>query len=615
MLSLALSAMPARAYDEAITHPNLARRAAQYYNQTAKEKLTDEQIDLMAQGAQAEDDPAWRSLNHFYDPINDSGLAIVPDLPLGDSLVEWAKGQDAELFRRDDSYTQALLAGQRKDLATAYRQLGAALHLVADAGMPAHVRNDEHLEGDAYESWVKWQARENPEAMRLLYIDGTKPDCADFGDCLRRLALSTNRNYFSSDTISDDVYYEPYDSVTINAEGYAVANNHVVAHYNPLLGRLEFNQVVLWEYWHALAPQIVLYQVRVIELFKQQSGLTPPPKKEGVIGSGVKIQAEPEGQIGTGLKIYNTEDEMLWPIPVIDESRDMPAAFRLPPGQQPALPSAGPAEPALPAAVLADPVAQPKSEVAPAPAVENPINAPTPPAVSVSGQTPASEPIVSLPAPTEASTTASTTTSSAPTSTPSAVETPPAPPGPVQQYLWLFDEGSGTVAWENAGGSAIRTYADWAEGKSGFCLKSSFETQKFAFAQRDNFLLAGDLTIAFDVKDGSEAISYDTARIVILGGMFSEIAGVAPSANQIAYYYNGVRHNFTSALPDDRAWHRLAIVYSASSLKLYLDGSLKEVVDGDFRLPAGAVQLRIVGENAPAYIDNLAIWSQALTPN
>ncbi|MEI6378428.1 MAG: LamG-like jellyroll fold domain-containing protein [Candidatus Falkowbacteria bacterium] len=581
VLLLGLWVAPALAYDETITHPSLVKQAADYYNANATQKLSEEQISLMMQGAQGEDDPAWRSLNHFYDPINDNGLEVAPGQPVGYSSMQWSMGQqDAQIYWRNDAYAQAVAAGRRKDLSTAFRQLGASLHLIADAGVPAHVRNDEHLEGDPYESWVKWQAQYNAAALRLYDPDISRPRCGDFQTCLRQLALYTNHGYFSGDTISRDVYYEPYDSIVITKDGYAQAGGHLVAHYNPLLKRLELNEVVLLDNWHTLAPRVIGYEARAIELFMDEAGLKPPVKGKGQIASGVKI--------------YSKDAEAAWPIPVIDESQGVPIQFLLPPSIQPVLPAGGTPAPA-PTVATSSSLALPVESV---------------PAATGATATPA---VDVIPPPAASSSSPVETASSSPTSSEPVIVVP-APA--TQKYLWLFDETAGAEALEATGGPTIHNYGDWGEGKSGSCLKTNSIDGKFAYAVRDYFLPAGEMTMAFDIKDGSDpGYRQESARVVIMGGDFSEIAGIAPNVIQVAYYYQGQRKAFTSALPDDHAWHRVVAVYSVVGLKLYMDGNLLEVMPGDFSLPAGAGSIYIVGENATTYIDNLAIWSQALSPN
>jgi hypothetical protein len=412
--------------------------------------------------------------------------------------------------------------------------------------------------------------------------------------------LFTNRNFFSRDTIGNNVYYEPFNSAVLADDGLVYANGRMVANYDPILRRYYLADWQFSEYWQNLAPSIIAYGARTIALFQQEAGLEPAPTKPGRLAGGVKIR-------------QGIAPDAEWPIPQIDEAVDVPDRYLEPPPaptiSQPSWPVAGSGAGSSPV------IEQPNNQGAPA------TGSPTP----TSSLETISEEAETIAAPVDKIIAVSTSTLELPTSTPSSTatstatstttSTEPVPATPHQNYLWLFDEGEGNLAVEANGGLSIWSYADWGEGKSGTCLKSSWETQKFAYAMSPAQLLpAGELTIAFDVKDGSEpGFHYETAKIVIQGSS-RDLAGIAPNADKIAYYFDNQRHNFTTALPPDGLWHRVVLVYGLSDLKLFIDGELREVVEGDFRTTEIAFALRVMGENAPAFIDNLALWDRALMP-
>src|SRR5437868_2121868 len=65
------------------------------------------------------------------------------------------------------------------------QQLGQVSHLVQDASVPAHVRDDQHLIGvdqDPYEDWTEAAALESPQRTlaRLLDLSPTRPAHAIF---------------------------------------------------------------------------------------------------------------------------------------------------------------------------------------------------------------------------------------------------------------------------------------------------------------------------------------------------------------------------------------------------------------------------------------------------
>jgi Tol biopolymer transport system component len=154
------------AYDNVYTHPYINEKAVKEHlkvNTILKEtvglndgiytKFGDKRIwELIRDGGIQEDEPEWRCFRHFHDPLNaswdDAGL-----LSLYKSMIYWAQTPD-----------QALLTGTEEQYAKTFRSLGHLMHLVSDAALPAHVRNDAHPkffekitiydDSDPYESWV-----------------------------------------------------------------------------------------------------------------------------------------------------------------------------------------------------------------------------------------------------------------------------------------------------------------------------------------------------------------------------------------------------------------------------------------------------------------------------
>jgi hypothetical protein len=126
-------------------------------------------------GGKYEDDPGWRCLRHFHDPLNsnwdNAGL-----LSLYHSMLYWAQTPEPSnpfgLFNEYSwalarkYYHQALLTGSEEQYAKTFRSVGQLMHLVSDAAVPAHVRNDAHLkmdikgitiidDSDPYENWAQ----------------------------------------------------------------------------------------------------------------------------------------------------------------------------------------------------------------------------------------------------------------------------------------------------------------------------------------------------------------------------------------------------------------------------------------------------------------------------
>lgn len=109
-------------------------------------------------GSKQEDEPllAFRYLNHFYNPITNSGLADFPFY--GTSSYEWANGNDWGWQTARSNYFTALTAstdnGRKVALANSFRAIGQVMHLVQDLASVAHVRNDAHPLGDGFEEYA-----------------------------------------------------------------------------------------------------------------------------------------------------------------------------------------------------------------------------------------------------------------------------------------------------------------------------------------------------------------------------------------------------------------------------------------------------------------------------
>ncbi len=134
--------------------------------------------DWIVQGAGDEDVPLCRSARHFHNPLavfpwDDAGLrtgnAVVTAAcgpspyassarwsQLGPSLQDGVTGggnwswQDARNFFFD-GLTALDPARREASLARTFQALGHQMHFLQDASVPAHVRNNTHLLGDAYE--------------------------------------------------------------------------------------------------------------------------------------------------------------------------------------------------------------------------------------------------------------------------------------------------------------------------------------------------------------------------------------------------------------------------------------------------------------------------------
>ncbi len=147
----------------------------------------------LGEGGIKEDEPDLptiyylRSFNHFHDPLTDEGF------PNGTSSVVWSQMPINRQFYGYYSwhdvryYFYKALTLPEKDsrddkYADLFRGLGQLMHLVEDASVPDHTRNDAHIIPgwllDSYEPWVKSNLAVIPDGNenQLLKIKGTTID-------------------------------------------------------------------------------------------------------------------------------------------------------------------------------------------------------------------------------------------------------------------------------------------------------------------------------------------------------------------------------------------------------------------------------------------------------
>lgn len=171
-------------YSGNITHPIFSDNVSKIYNQNADRKLTQAEIDWLKIGSIKEDSGYWRCLNHFYNPQTGWGLY------LNHSAKEWAQSKDpAQAYAWQD----AIKAYAKGDNEKAFIALGHVLHLLEDMGVPAHTRNDQHIDGDPYEGWVKDNIQSFDYDVLPVYLNSLN---SFFDD----LAFYSHNNFLSKDT-------------------------------------------------------------------------------------------------------------------------------------------------------------------------------------------------------------------------------------------------------------------------------------------------------------------------------------------------------------------------------------------------------------------------------
>jgi len=205
-------------------------------------------LDWIAHGGYSADVPEVpASFRHFYDPTRPDGEKHLTDdvnskllnwiqtkftNPKTDG-VAWAIGQAGSFGALEHNYTwengKVFMKGalEEKDpekrnamMAKAWRSLGETLHMIADNGCPAHVRNDAHPSipfnmmsyfgnPDTYEEMMDEFQTSNDAGLDEFQSGKADPDLAlklekstTMKEVAHKLALFTNENFFTGETIS-----------------------------------------------------------------------------------------------------------------------------------------------------------------------------------------------------------------------------------------------------------------------------------------------------------------------------------------------------------------------------------------------------------------------------
>ncbi|MDO9465204.1 MAG: hypothetical protein Q7J67_07910 [bacterium] len=166
--------------------------------------------DLITSGGWSEDIPSRNCRFHFYDPTTGGGL-----FGLTSAMV---RGTDDKYSIAKIYLYNALTADTKLkrsvNFGLMFHSLGRSMHLLEDMAVPAHVRNDQHIPGDPYETWAEQNVAILPtgsyeavsfsnDDVKYLWDEKRSPQNpgADIGI---GLAEFTNFNFLSKDTNLDD---------------------------------------------------------------------------------------------------------------------------------------------------------------------------------------------------------------------------------------------------------------------------------------------------------------------------------------------------------------------------------------------------------------------------
>ncbi|KKS38752.1 MAG: hypothetical protein A3G49_04995 [Candidatus Sungbacteria bacterium RIFCSPLOWO2_12_FULL_41_11] len=308
------------AYDDQTTHPALTKEIGRFFNHNYQEKaLNSEEIAILMNGSIDEDEET-RWLHHFYDPIYNRGLTILGES--WESSKDWsqntlAQAQEDGVFRdktygsifdlfsspSDYSWERAIYDYAWVDKNRGLESLGHTLHLLEDATVPEHTRNDGHaglfehsqvLNSSPYEDWTRKFSPENLNTVAELIESGKKPYVlSNISSYFDATANYSNNNFFSKDTIFSDLFIKPdvsfYEEEQLSNGlsvlfGYRILSDkkyHIVMsdvsfgwYYllNPKDNKNKFSiadddNLILTDYWNLLSKQAVINGAGVVKLF------------------------------------------------------------------------------------------------------------------------------------------------------------------------------------------------------------------------------------------------------------------------------------------------------------------------------------------------------------
>lgn len=298
------------AYDKDNTHPALTDEIVDFYNLSySDQQISEEFKQLLIKGA-IEEDAEMRPLNHFYDPIYNKGFANYY------SSKEWAKSSEkqyaslinyAAIFEvspsslEDTSYGDYSYERAIKDYAIgnkkrAFRALGHTFHLLEDANVPDHTRDDPHPPihsafASPYEKeMAKWDPL-NVSVAKPLFDKKVRPILfSNIDKYFDEVALYSNNNFFSEDTIFVEKYQSPKIIRKINKVedglmyrfGLGIdkdGNEYFLLRYGfstwrNVVTEQDFtvdSDLVFNDYWSRLSNHLIPHGAGLVKLFLEQA--------------------------------------------------------------------------------------------------------------------------------------------------------------------------------------------------------------------------------------------------------------------------------------------------------------------------------------------------------
>src|SRR3989344_2261714 len=283
------------AYSNKTTHPALTDKIIDHFNRFYSDRaLSISEKELVNLGSKEEDEET-RWLQHFYDPIYNRGLVTLEKE--WENAKSWSQntltqasedgvwkdstyGSIFSLFSSDSdfSWERAIYEYAWGDKNRAMLALGHVLHLLEDASVPDHTRNDPHphiaelfsiSNASPYEVWTK---KFTPDNLALR-INESPITLGSLNGYFDSMAGYSNRNFFSKDTVLANDYALPHIEGIIyeNSQFFAYTFDEKSQKYKLVKMVVDFsdstklipffdnNDSVLTDYWSRLSKQAVLH--------------------------------------------------------------------------------------------------------------------------------------------------------------------------------------------------------------------------------------------------------------------------------------------------------------------------------------------------------------------
>lgn len=264
------------AYNDSVVHPGITKEAINLYlNSGNQGKISKSEIKLIVKGSIEEDtDP--RYANHFYNPYNNKSLleAFGKALP---TAREWAFRQTS---LTGDYSVPAILDNYRQgEKRRAFEGVGRILHLIQDMGVPAHVRVDPHLPGnaDGYETFTKENT--NFFGVKTTYAKN------DIDNIFDGFASYTIDNYYSDERIDNLIKIEEIKRIK-EKDGvvydYGIKDGKIVCRVKveKKLNTCFLTKYVYKYYWQSLYPKAVTHSASALSWFMDEFEKIDNEKKE-----------------------------------------------------------------------------------------------------------------------------------------------------------------------------------------------------------------------------------------------------------------------------------------------------------------------------------------------